>query len=333
VDYFSPGAREIARKLGRVLNRLRTIAQRRRLAQAETELGLLGWQQADYDEETQREVDKIQNYEREQARLTNESAEIGRAIRALREERDQARKEYEEARRQIATQLGEWRNPIPSQEKQLATLVRQEPHFQKRMPELEREQREVSKLYSELLAMPVHNAQVRTELTRLRERTVAIPNEKADLRTQHMRLVSEIKSLETTLVQRREQAGALEQELKQLDSSFQASERERSGAIKSREREKARVEKEIDAMEIAKANPYQQIGRVLADSNLAPMNQPQALEKVRRQRFALEQLEYQVAHSLQLSSEADAALVRVSYMLWGVMAIAASLLVAVLFTG
>jgi hypothetical protein len=46
------------------------------------------------------------------------------------------------------------------------------------MPELEREQREVSNLYSELLAMPVHNAQVRTELTRLRERTVAIPTRK-----------------------------------------------------------------------------------------------------------------------------------------------------------
>jgi hypothetical protein len=54
VDYFSPGAREIARILGRVLNRLRMLAQRRRLARAETELGLLGWQQADYDEDTQR---------------------------------------------------------------------------------------------------------------------------------------------------------------------------------------------------------------------------------------------------------------------------------------
>jgi chromosome segregation ATPase len=309
------------------------LVQRRRLDRAETELGLLGWQQADYDEDTQREVDKIQNYEREQARLTNESAAVGREIRALGEARDLARKEYEEARREIETRVREWSDPIAAEEKQLAALVRQEPHFQKRMPELDREQREVGKLYSELLATPDHTAHVRTELIRLRERSVAIPNEKADLRTQHMRLVSEIKSLEKKLAERREQAATLDQELKQLEASFQAGERERSAAIKASEREKTRLAKEVDALEIAKANPYQQIGRVLADSNLAPMNQPDTLEKVRQQRFAMQQLEYEIAKSLQLSSEADAGLVRISYMLWGVMLVAAMLLLAVLITG
>jgi chromosome segregation ATPase len=333
VDYFSPGARELARKLGRGFNRLRILAQRRLLARAETELGLLGWQQADYDEETQREVDKIQNYEREQARLTNESAEMSRVIRALREEADQARKEYEDARRQIDGRIRESRDPIAAEEKQLATLVREEPNFQKRMPELDREQREVSNLYSELLASPTQTPQIRIELARLRERSVAIPNEKADLRTQHMRLVTEIKSLERSLAERREQTADLEQELKALTSSFQTADRERSSQIKSRERDKARLEKEVDALELGKANPYQQIGRVLANSNLAPMNQPQALEKVRQQRFVLDQLDYQIALSLQQSSAADPALVRISYMLWGVMAVAVGLLVAVLVTG
>jgi chromosome segregation ATPase len=244
----------------------------------------------------------------------------------LREARDLARKEHEEARRQVEAQLREWTEPVAAEEKQLAALVRQEPHFQKRMPELDREQREVAKLYGELLSTERQTAQVRAELMRLRERTVAIPNEKADLRTQHMRLVSEIKSLETRLAERREKADVLDQELKKLDAAFQAAERDRSAVIKTHEREKARLEKEVDALEIAKANPYQQIGRVLADSNLAPMNQPHALEKVRRQRFLLDQLEYQIALSLRHSSDADAALVRISYMLWGVVAIAACLL-------
>jgi chromosome segregation ATPase len=258
---------------------------------------------------------------------------MSRVIRALREEADQARKEYEDARRQIDGRIRESRDLIAAEEKQLATLVREEPNFQKRMPELDREQREVSNLYSELLASPTQTPQIRIELARLRERSVAIPNEKADLRTQHMRLVTEIKSLERSLAERREQTADLEQELKALTSSFQTADRERSSQIKSRERDKARLEKEVDALELGKANPYQQIGRVLANSNLAPMNQPQALEKVRQQRFVLDQLDYQIALSLQQSSAADPALVRISYMLWGVMAVAVGLLVAVLVTG
>jgi chromosome segregation ATPase len=333
VDYFSPGAREIARKLGRLLNRLRLAAQRRRLARAETELGLLGWQQADYDEETQREVEKIQNYEREQGRLTNQGAELGREIRALKEERDTSRKEHEEARRQIQAQRRAAAEPIAGAEKQLAALHRQEPLFEKRMPELDRELREVSKLYSQLLNAGATSAQARQELVNLRERTVAIPNEKADLRAQHMRLVSEIKSLETALADGREQIAALDQTAREIDAAFQTADRERAAEIKNREREKARIDKEIDALEIAKANPYEQIGRVLADSNLAPMNQPHALEKVRRQRFVMQELEYAVARSQEISSEADPALVRVSYMLWGVMLLAAVILLAVFLSG
>jgi septal ring factor EnvC (AmiA/AmiB activator) len=159
---------------------------------------------------------------------------------------------------------------------------------------------------------------------------VAIPNEKADLRAQHMRLVSEIKALETSLTQGREEVVACERRLKELDATFQASDKELAAEIKAREREKARVEKEVDALEIAKVNPYQQIGRVLADSNLAPMNQPHALEKVKRQRFTLHELEYERALSLQQSGEVDPILLRMSYMLWGVMVFAAALFLALL---
>jgi hypothetical protein len=75
------------------------IARRaKHLAKAETQLGLLGWQQADFDEETQREVDKIMNVEREQARLTNEGATAGRSISELNTLREQTRRTYHEKR-------------------------------------------------------------------------------------------------------------------------------------------------------------------------------------------------------------------------------------------
>ena len=82
MDYFSPGPRELARKLNRQTARRRLAAINRALAAAETELGLLGWQQADYDADTQRQVREIQSVEKEQTRLTNEAASV--AIRTAR---------------------------------------------------------------------------------------------------------------------------------------------------------------------------------------------------------------------------------------------------------
>lgn len=331
MDYFSPGLREVSRKLGRQLDRLRLAAERRKLARAETELGLLGWQQADYDPETQREVEKIQNYEREQSRLTNDSAEVGRAMRDCHLQRGSTRKEYDEKRRRLEVQRREVMEPMERMQKQLMALRKQEPTYQRRMPELERELREVNRLYTDLLASRAESPQARNDMVRLRERTVAIPNEKADLRTQHLRVVSEIKQLETALGRANQQVAALEGELRALEAEFTAHERDIAAEIRKKEREKARLEKEIDALEIAKVNPYQQIGRVLADNNLAPMNQPQTLEKVQRRRFVMHELEYKIALSYQISYQADPALIRTSYLLWVAVSAAALLISALLF--
>ena len=302
------------------------MAERRRLARAETELGLLGWQQADFDAKTQREVDQIQNYEREQARLTNASAELGQVIRAEQEKRAEARRAYEEARRQIDAERRALAEPLAPIEKQLVTLRRQEPHYEKRIPDLDREMREVNRRYTELLAVDPQTARVREELGRLRDRVVAIPNEKADLRTQHMRVASEIKSMETSLAQDLERIAELDRRLAELDAEFTANDRESAADLKNKERERARMGKEIDGLEGAKANPYQQIGRVLADSGLAPMNQPHVLEKVRRHRLGLEHLQAEVEASTALSAQNDQTLVRISYLVWSAMVVAVLLI-------
>jgi chromosome segregation ATPase len=332
VDYFSPGLREISRKLGRQRDRLRLAAERRKLAHAETELGLLGWQQADYDQETQREVEKIQNYEREQARLTNESAELSRSIRDWQMQRGAIRKEFDEKRRQLEAERRDAVEPMERIEKQLVMLRKQEPAYGRRMPELDRELREVNRLYIQLLTSDAVTPQLREELMKIRERTVAIPNEKADLRSQHLRVVSEMKRLETTLAQANVSIAGLDKQLHALQTEFAASERDIAAEIRKRDRENTRLEKEINALETAKVNPYQQIGRVLADSNLAPMNQPQTLEEVRRRRFIMQELEYKIAFSLQMSHQVDQTLVRTSYLIWAAMSAAILLTSALLLT-
>ena len=302
MNYFTPGLREIARKLGRQRHRLRIRLARRDLTKAETALGLLGWQQAEFDPQTQAEVDKINAYEREQARLTNESAGLAKELRELRDQRESARKIFEEHRRQIEVQRMNAVAGHPAIEKQLAERRKVEPTFGRRMPELDRELRDINRLYTELITASNQTSQMKAEIMRLRERTVTIANEKADLRNQHLRTVSEARLLEADLERDRATVAALDKKLRERQAQFDASDGGLAGEIRTREREKARIEKEINAIETAKTNPYLQIGRVLADSDVAPMNQPGALDKVKRLRGRLVELDHMISLSFDASA-------------------------------
>jgi hypothetical protein len=98
-----------------------------------------------------------------------------------------------------------------------------------------------------------------------------------------------------------------------------------NGEIRAREREKARIEKEIDQLEGAKRNPYLQIGRVLADSGIGPMNQPAALDKVYRLRRRVLELDHLIALSQTASALEDRQAVRSSFFLWSVLLLVALL--------
>ena len=327
MNYFKPGLREIARKLGRQRHRLRMMLARRELTKAETALGLLGWQQAEFAPQTQAEVDKINAYEREQAGLTNESAGLAKELRELRDERETTRKSHEERRRELEATRAGVSAEHPNVEQQLARLRKVEPAFERRVPELDRELREINRLYNQLLGAERPTPHAKAELTRLKERNVSIANEKADLRNQHLRIVSEMRAFEADLERDGEELGKIEKELRELQAQFEASDARLAGEIRTREREKTRLEKEINAIEVAKTNPYLQIGRVLADSDVAPMNQPGALAKVKRLRGKLVELDHMVSLSFDASAQEDRETLRLSIALWVIIAFITLLLV------
>jgi chromosome segregation ATPase len=327
VNYFQPGLREIARKLGRQRHRLRMHRTGRDLIKAETALGLLGWQQAEFDPHTQAEVDKINAYEREQARLTNESAGLAKELRELREERELMRKQFEERRRELQDERASLVADHPQVEAQLAEMRRAEPTFERRMPELDRELRTINKLYTDLITAKNQTPHMKAEAARLRERTVSIANEKADLRNQHLRIVSEVRALETTLDEDRATVAVVDKKLRDAQSKFDTEDGQLGSEMKTREREKARIEREINTIETAKSNPYLQIGRVLADNGVPPMNQPGALDKVKRLRGRLVEIEHLISLSAKASSLENRETVRLSYFLWAAIGFIAILLI------
>ena len=142
MDYLSPGLREIARVTARWRDAWKLRGAKKQLAKAEAELGLLGWQQAEFDPVTQREVDKIQQTEREQARLTNESAAFSQAITDLKTQREQARQAFEKESAPVAAERKTLHTSLEKEAGQVAHLRKQIAECESREPHLERDLRE-----------------------------------------------------------------------------------------------------------------------------------------------------------------------------------------------
>ena len=331
MEYFGPGFRELQRLTLRCVQRARLALARRQLAAAETELGLLGWQQAEFDEETGRQVDEIQNVEREQGRLHNTSADLAQAIRALQEERTRRRGELEAAHARLAHEREEIREPLAAIETRVAALHTHEHDFERRAPGLEREKRELDELYTQLLLVQPQPPRVRDELHRVRDRLIAIPNEIADFRAQHQRIVADLEAKESEAAAITSQIAVLDRQLRELNAAAEAADDQLATELREREKEKARIERDIEKLERAKLNPYREIGRVLADSGLGPVNQPAVLRHVLTLRRAIAERESSIAASLQLTAMVDPAQLRISLALVAVIFIASALIIGAVF--
>lgn len=288
----------------------------RKLAKAETTLGLLGWQQADFDDATQEEVRRIIECEREQATATNNSAAVGRDLRELLDARAVGKEHFERECRAMEEERRRVSRERPAIERQLAEKRRVEPDLEKRMPELDGELRELSRRYATLLAMDPPTPQSRQELVQVRERIVSIPNEKTEVRMLHLRAVQEMRTLEMQLAKEDSELADFERRESELTEAFKRADGDLAERIEKLEAEKAAFEKAFQSLEGAKANPYREVGRVLADSGVGPMNQPQALAAVRSHRVKVQEHEYALAASEAVSARQDQVEIRQSLWIW-----------------
>jgi hypothetical protein len=199
------------------------------------------------------------------------------------------------------------------------------------VPELEREQHQLDELYARLLLAQPQTPRVRDELLRLRDRLIAIPNEKADLLSQHLRNSADLQAKEKEAAEIEARTAAVDRQLKELEQLGRATESRLGAELREKEREKGRVEIDVEKLERAKRNPYREIGRVLADANVPPRNQPHVLAQVKKLRFAVQEQEYEIARSLQLSGTENHTETLVSWILWAIILLASVLLLGALF--
>lgn len=326
MNYFAPGLREIRRRFGRLHRRIKLWLDRRELAAAETELGLLGWQQAYYDDPTQIEVDKIENAEREQARLTNAGAELAREIHEETEALEAHRQKAAAQVRELEGEQRRVREALRPIEEKIAVLKRSDPNLEKRGAEFDRELIEVEARYTKLLIVQPQPPEVRDEVFRLRERLIAIPHEKSDLQNQHMKITAELKARTQEAAELSGELGELDRRLKDLKREADAEEDGLAARIRAKEKEKARLEAESEKLERSKGNPYRAIGRVLADSGVVPMNQPHVYEKVNAVRARIRDHEAWIEQSLASTRAENPAELQASLIFGAVILIALGLI-------
>ncbi|EDY21406.1 hypothetical protein CfE428DRAFT_0651 [Chthoniobacter flavus Ellin428] len=301
MNYIAPGLRELGRIYNRQYRRARLVRERRRLAHMESQLGLLGWQQADFGTDAQLHVDRLAGVERDQVLLTNESAALGLTLQQLEERRTAERATYETQRAERIATRDPLVPPVEESEKLLSARQKERKDAEEHLNALDREKVTNEEKYRELLAKGNHTSQQEAEVQRLRARVMLLPQETHEWHQKLMATQVEIPRVETELEQRRAMLAVETDALRMLEKNFAESDKAFADEIAKQKRDKQKLEQQINALEKSKTKPYREIGRILADHGIEPANQPEALAGVLGQRGHIAAEEAQIIESLEAS--------------------------------
>jgi chromosome segregation ATPase len=305
VKFFHTGVREVARKMRRLWLRASTSVHARKLRKAEFDLGWLGWQQAHFTgPEIEAEIAKIEEFERQQAKLLNVSAELAHYIQQLQTQRAAARRQ----RHETLARLKAERQPLENSCTRTSAAVNAKcealARFRAAMAKLESCDAELAGRYSELLTTYPQTPESRAALMHLGEERTALSTERQNLQRSRASAESELATLEETLAEVQSQINALDAASQEARKKSAAADRARSPQLREAQRAKTQSAKQMTFLDRNMREPFVRVGQVLADSDVAPLNQPEALEKVRRLRTRLEAMNAAIAQSV---AESDAA--------------------------
>ena len=308
MSWFETGILEVSRRAQSLGCRGLLAYERHRLRKAEINLGVLGWQQADYfSAETEAQVKRIYDVEKKQASHLNREAEIAETIRALESQRVEAKIAHEAALAQIAAE----RQPDASAREQTFARVAEA-------------EATVARFDGALASFDM-------EIERASDaRRLAMRLEKQEMERVREQKISECDPLREALALCDSRLAALDEKARRMQDEFDARIAALQAELRVAEREKDKTRKQMNALEGGKRSPYLHIGRCLADCDIAPRNQPDALERVRALRRRARQIESRIGQFRAQSQQADRREVRTFYAVLFAGAVLLAVLVAIL---
>ncbi|MGB8353738.1 MAG: hypothetical protein WCD79_07625 [Chthoniobacteraceae bacterium] len=311
--FVTAGFDELERKLQRAADRVRILLEKRRLTQTEINLGALGWQQVDdFPPEIEEQMREIHAMERQQADLSNQGADIQWEIDALQLKRKENGKnlEYLLAEIEPALQpLAGWRAEA---EKSIIAGNESIQRFDKAIADLE-SAHESFGLRLQALMSEKQTFPVRDQVLWIEERRMALGNEKEDLERSRVKTTMDQKTTEEQIQTVQAQIEELNQKIRVAKEESNARDRELNSQINALEKQKKNASKNVESLDKKKSPAFLAIGRCLADADIAPMNQPEALEHVIAHRGKIAGLEEQIIHSLARSSQVPASTLMTFY--------------------
>lgn len=314
--WWSEGRDEVTRRIHLALYHFHLWQERRHVARAETELGTLGWQQADFfSPEIQEQVDRIIDFEKNQAALYNREANLSWEKSEKESERKKASAlageemaRLREERRAIAATRGERQAALMERSRETNALRQQLRELQSNIEQLQILRTKLRTFNTIEARQELSRVAMQLEPLTRREKEMLpkVETEAAlelDACNELAELDGQISKLDEALEQRRT---ALEAETTHLDTD-----------IVGIESEQKRMREMSEALEHEKTSPYRLIGQCLADHNIGSMNQPKALPAVLGARQAVADLEGQIAATLEACASADRVAILQFYLIAG----------------
>ena len=311
--FVTAGFDELERKLQRTADRVRILLEKRRLTKTEINLGALGWQQVDdFPPEIEGEIRAIHAMERQQADLSNQSADIQWEIDALQLRRKENGKNLEDLLAELEPALQplvEWRTEA---EKSIQTGNESIQRFDKAIADLE-SAHESFGVRLQALTSEKQTFSVRDQVLWIEERRMALGNEKEDLQHSRVKTTMDLKTTAQQIQTVQIQIEELNQKIRVARDEAGARDRELNSQINILEKQKKNASKNVESLDKKKSPAFLAIGRCLADAEIAPMNQPEALEHVVAHRGKIAGLQEQITHSLARSSQVPASTLMAFY--------------------
>jgi chromosome segregation ATPase len=289
------GFRDIGRRLGIGWLWVKRLRVRRALSTAEGELGWLGWEQVDfYDEQIVAEVQKVREYENTQASLMNTSAELSGRKAALDEELAREKAKHDEAQKELAEERGKIAGQLEQAENKRRQKLAAVQRFGQALEELAGQERELQKRSLDLMNVVRVDLATRVEAREVSDALARVPAERRLVLADKATAADEAARLEPGIAQFRAELQRIDGEAAAAGEGLAEATRRVTGELLLLERERDKSNVHMSRLDKEKLKPYRAIGACLADHGIAPLNQPEILEKV----FALREREAGIAERL-----------------------------------
>lgn len=310
--WWQEGRSEIERKIRLAISHFHLWQQTRHLAQAETELGKLAWQQADFvDPEILKRVDEIIDYEKNQAALLNREANLSWEKSEKQTAREKARATADEVLDQFARERRDLSAARRTQQSALLEKSRKTAPLRQQLLQVQGEIEQLQILQSKIEKFETDEAA--QEARRISAQLDELSSREKDLKHTIDAHADLDRAACAELAAVEEQISKLEDAIEERRTALEAKEAEIDTEIARIEDEQRRMREMADALEHQKTSPFQLIGECLADHNIGSRNQPEALENVHATRYAIAVLKQQIDESLQESARADRSAIMLFY--------------------